>query len=49
LYNLENDISEKNDLASKMPQKVTELAQILESSRTESDVFQFKYKFSNID
>ncbi len=42
LYNLKNDISETNDLASKMPEKVAELAKILESSRTESEVFQFK-------
>ena len=42
LYNLENDISETNDLALKMPEKVTELAKILESSRTESEVFKFK-------
>ncbi len=42
LYNLENDISETNDLATKMPEKVAELAKILESSRTESEVFQFK-------
>jgi arylsulfatase A-like enzyme len=42
LYNLENDVSEKNDLASQMPEKVTELAKILESTRTESEVFQFK-------
>lgn len=42
LYNLENDLSETNDLASKMPEKVNELSKILESSRTESEVFQFK-------
>lgn len=41
LYNLENDISETNDLASKMPGKVVELSKILESSRTESEVFRF--------
>jgi arylsulfatase A len=41
LYNLKNDISETHDLASKMPEKVAELSKILESSRTESDVFQF--------
>lgn len=41
LYNLKNDISETHDLASKMPKKVAELSKILESSRTESDVFQF--------
>jgi len=42
LYNLENDTAETNNLASKMPEKVTELSKILESSRTESEVFQFK-------
>jgi arylsulfatase A len=42
LYNLENDPSETNDLASKMPEKVAELSTILESSRTESEIFQFK-------
>jgi len=42
LYNLENDLSETNDLASKMPEKVAELSKILESSRTESEIFQFK-------
>ena len=42
LYNLKNDISETNDLASIMPEKVAELSKILESSRTESEVFQFK-------
>ena len=41
LYNLKNDISETHDLASKMPEKVAKLSKILESSRTESDVFQF--------
>ena len=42
LYNLENDVAEVNDLASKMPKKVLELAKILEASRTESEVFTFK-------
>jgi arylsulfatase A-like enzyme len=42
LYNLKDDISETNDLASKMPKKVAELSKILETSRTESEVFQFK-------
>lgn len=42
LYNLKNDMSETNNLASKMPEKVAELSKILESSRTESEVFQFK-------
>ena len=42
LYNLENDLAEAHDLASKMPEKVAELSKIMESSRTESDVFKFK-------
>ncbi len=42
LYNLKNDISETQNLASKMPKKVAKLSKILESSRTESDIFQFK-------
>lgn len=42
LYNIKNDISETNDLASEMPEKVSELSKILESSRTESEVFRFK-------
>lgn len=42
LYNLENDLSETNDLATKMPEKVVKLAKILKSSRIESKVFQFK-------
>lgn len=41
LYNLKKDSSETQDLASKMPEKVAELAKILESSRTESNVFKF--------
>lgn len=41
LYNLKKDSSETLDLASKMPEKVAELAKILESSRTESNVFKF--------
>lgn len=42
LYNLENDLAEAHDLASKMPEKIAELSKIMESSRTESDVFKFK-------
>ena len=42
LYNLKEDIGEENNLAETMPEKVTELAAILESSRTPSDVFKFK-------
>jgi arylsulfatase A len=42
LYNLENDVAEKNDLASKIPEKVALLSKILKSSRTDSKIFQFK-------
>ena len=42
LYNLKNDISESQNLASKRPKIVAKLAKILETSRTESKVFQFK-------
>ena len=42
LYNLKNDISETIDLSSQRPEKVAELSKILESSRTESEVFTFK-------
>jgi arylsulfatase A len=42
LYNLKNDLGETKDLASTMVDKVAELAKILESSRTESNVFKFK-------
>jgi arylsulfatase A len=42
LYNIEKDISETNDLATVMPEKVAALSKILQSSRTESDVFKFK-------
>lgn len=42
LYNLKNDSSETNDLANQLPEKVAELAKLLESSRTESEEFKFK-------
>lgn len=41
LYNLEKDTSETNDLALKMPKRVLELSKILESSRSESEIFKF--------
>jgi len=41
LYDLSMDPSETVDLALKMPEKVIELAKILESSRTESKDFKF--------
>lgn len=42
LYNLKNDLSETTDLAASSPEKVAVLSKILESSRTKSEVFQFK-------
>lgn len=42
LYDLSSDIGETSDLALKMPYKVHELAKIIESCRTESNVFKFK-------
>ena len=42
LYNLKNDVSETKDLVIQMPEKVAELAKLLESSRTESEDFKFK-------
>ena len=42
LYNLKNDVSETKDLVIQMPEKVAELAKLLESSRTESEEFKFK-------
>ncbi|WP_338408799.1 arylsulfatase [uncultured Flavobacterium sp.] len=41
LYNLKDDIGETKDLADQNKELVLELAKILESSRTESEVFKF--------
>jgi arylsulfatase A-like enzyme len=41
LYNLETDLAETNDLADQNKELVLELAKILESSRTVSEVFKF--------
>ncbi|WP_149303279.1 arylsulfatase [Pareuzebyella sediminis] len=41
LYDLSNDPGETKDLARQMPDKVSELSKILESSRTPSEIFQF--------
>lgn len=41
LYNLDTDPSEKEDLSNALPEKVKELSKILESSRTESENFNF--------
>jgi len=47
LYNLNDDIGEQNNLAENMPEKVAELSEILESSRTPSEVFQFRQEAFN--
>ncbi|MCG8318834.1 MAG: arylsulfatase [Cytophagales bacterium] len=44
LYNLADDLSEENNLASSFPEKVQELSMIMEGARTESDVFKFASK-----
>lgn len=49
LYNLDNDPSESEDLASTLPEKVIELAKILEQSRTPSEVFQFSQEAFNAE
>ena len=41
LYNLAEDIGESNDVATQHPQVVAELAALLESARTDSEVFRF--------
>jgi len=47
LYNLNEDVGEENNLAEMMPEKVIELAEVLESSRTPSEVFQFRQEAFN--
>lgn len=49
LYNLADDPSETNDLSKSLPEKVGELQAILESARTESEVFKFKSKSYNAE
>lgn len=44
LYDLENDPGENNNLADKHPERVKELTDIMESARTESEIFQFASK-----
>jgi arylsulfatase A-like enzyme len=39
LYNLKDDITESNDLAAQMPEKVRELEELLVSARTDSEEF----------
>lgn len=47
LYNLEEDISESQDLAIQYPEIVEELDSIMSISHTSSDVFQFEYEKNN--
>lgn len=44
LYNLATDPGEENNLANSFPMKVKELEQIMQSARTESEVFKFESK-----
>jgi arylsulfatase A-like enzyme len=44
LYNLADDPGEENDLAGEHPEIVTELRELMQNARTESDVFQFHKK-----
>lgn len=44
LFNLKDDPSEENNLADKHPEKVQELSGLMESARTESEIFTFESK-----
>ena len=44
LYNINEDIAEENDLIAKYPQKADELRKLMESYRTESEMFNWKNK-----
>ena len=44
LYNINEDIAEENDLIGKYPQKADELRKLMESYRTESEMFKWKNK-----
>ena len=39
LYNLEDDIGEQKDLASKHPKIIAKIEEILQTARTESELF----------
>jgi arylsulfatase A-like enzyme len=41
LYKLSNDVSEENNLAAEHPEKVKELLKIMNSARTDSEIFTF--------
>ena len=42
LYNLSTDIGEQNNIADSNPKLVSELSTLMDSARTESDVFKFE-------
>lgn len=42
LYNLNDDVSEENDLADKFPDLIAEFDSLMKSSRIESELFKFK-------
>ena len=44
LYNIAEDPSEQNNLAEQLPEKVKELGELMQSARTESEVFAFDSK-----
>lgn len=44
LYNLSNDIGEENNVAEQNPEIVDELMKLMDSARTESDIYTFKSK-----
>ena len=44
LYNLSNDIGEKNNVAEQFPEIVEQIEIILKKSRTDSKVFTFNHK-----
>jgi arylsulfatase A-like enzyme len=50
LYNLVNDIGEKNNVANKFPEIVTQIESLFQQARTSSDVFTFSQEtFLNVD
>ncbi len=46
LYNLATDSAEQNNLANSNPEKVTELLQLMKTSRTPSEIFNFEPRFN---
>ena len=47
LYNLDEDISELQDLSDQFPDIVKELESIMSASHSRSDIFQFEYEKNN--